>query len=104
MSLVPCINNNKQQLTLTEVQLLNKQLFLTVEGLAPGSHPLATVGVLQIAASPEYCLARASTIDVVIRNISNLRGTPPSDLMVDKCIRQEGAMHRFHFEFELVRS
>lgn len=82
-----------------------RQLFTTVRTLMDGSSPLSTVGQLQMATAPRWCVSRTENApaDHKLQKFQRERFPDSDNLMLKECnlITQ---YHHVSFEFELVNS
>lgn len=76
------------------------QLFQSVKGWTGGSEPFSTVGVIQFAADPRYCVTRMDDVD---NSKLNAVVTSGDVLALGDC-RPGGHMHQVLFEFEMIFS
>lgn len=90
--------------------LYSRQLFLTVQGVAKGTHAMSSVGMIKLLARPDLCVARAagsmSYTEVKYRN-KNILNPPDNETsniltLTNCCDDSRFDMSRSYFEFEML--
>lgn len=80
-----------------------RQAFLTVQGVAKGSHPLTTVGLIRLFANPSLCVSRAGSMPDVqttseyLKTVSESSQTP-NIFQLALCDTLDMTRHFFDFE------